>query len=100
MLETDCGPYGLVKNRCHSGTLALLEGALKRMSVPGSKKDKSATEKSPGECPAVAGGGQAAEDDNATVWANHKLRQELGGPEGPEPTRYGDWERKGRCIDF
>jgi hypothetical protein len=26
--------------------------------------------------------------------------QEIGGPRGPEPTRYGDWERKGRCIDF
>jgi len=25
---------------------------------------------------------------------------EHGGPKGPEPTRYGDWERKGRCIDF
>ncbi len=25
---------------------------------------------------------------------------ETGGPRGPEPTRYGDWERKGRCIDF
>ncbi|MBI1205912.1 MAG: DUF1674 domain-containing protein [Azospirillum sp.] len=25
---------------------------------------------------------------------------ELGGPTGPEPTRYGDWERKGRCSDF
>jgi hypothetical protein len=25
---------------------------------------------------------------------------ELGGPTGPEPTRYGDWERRGRCIDF
>ena len=25
---------------------------------------------------------------------------EKGGPRGPEPTRYGDWERKGRCIDF
>lgn len=25
---------------------------------------------------------------------------ELGGPKGPEPTRYGDWERKGRCVDF
>jgi hypothetical protein len=25
---------------------------------------------------------------------------ETGGPAGPEPTRYGDWERKGRCIDF
>ncbi|OPJ73404.1 succinate dehydrogenase assembly factor 4, mitochondrial [Patagioenas fasciata] len=26
--------------------------------------------------------------------------KERGGPKGPEPTRYGDWERKGRCIDF
>lgn len=25
---------------------------------------------------------------------------EAGGPRGPEPTRFGDWERKGRCIDF
>jgi hypothetical protein len=26
--------------------------------------------------------------------------REVGGPEGPEPTRYGDWELRGRCIDF
>lgn len=26
--------------------------------------------------------------------------REIGGPEGPEPTRYGDWERKGICVDF
>ena len=25
---------------------------------------------------------------------------ETGGPEGPEPTRYGDWEVRGRCSDF
>lgn len=25
---------------------------------------------------------------------------ESGGPKGPEPTRYGDWEKNGRCIDF
>ena len=25
---------------------------------------------------------------------------EKGGPPGPEPTRYGDWERKGRAVDF
>jgi shikimate dehydrogenase len=25
---------------------------------------------------------------------------EIGGPAGLEPTRYGDWEKKGRCIDF
>lgn len=26
--------------------------------------------------------------------------REIGGPKGPEPTRYGDWERNGRCSDF
>ena len=26
--------------------------------------------------------------------------REIGGPKGPEPTRYGDWENKGRCSDF
>ena len=35
--------------------------------------------------PAAAGPGAAAE---------------LGGPPGPEPTRFGDWEKNGRCIDF
>ena len=25
---------------------------------------------------------------------------EIGGPKGLEPTRYGDWERNGRCSDF
>ncbi|HBD51868.1 MAG TPA: hypothetical protein DIC41_04460 [Alphaproteobacteria bacterium] len=24
----------------------------------------------------------------------------MNGPKGPEPTRYGDWEQKGRCSDF
>lgn len=28
------------------------------------------------------------------------LTGEVGGPRGPEPTRYGDWERKGRVSDF
>jgi len=26
--------------------------------------------------------------------------REIGGRKGPEPTRYGDWEKGGRCIDF
>ena len=26
--------------------------------------------------------------------------QEIGGRKGPEPTRYGDWEKDGRCVDF
>jgi hypothetical protein len=26
--------------------------------------------------------------------------EEIGGPKGPEPTRYGDWEVNGRVSDF
>ncbi len=26
--------------------------------------------------------------------------KDIGGPTGLEPTRYGDWEKSGRCIDF
>ena len=26
--------------------------------------------------------------------------REIGGRNGPEPTRFGDWEKSGRCIDF
>ena len=32
--------------------------------------------------------------------ANVELPPELGGPKGPEPTRYGDWEKKGIISDF
>jgi hypothetical protein len=28
------------------------------------------------------------------------MPKEIGGPKGPEPTRYGDWEVNGRCTDF
>lgn len=28
------------------------------------------------------------------------LPPEQGGPRGPEPTRYGDWEKKGLAVDF
>jgi hypothetical protein len=30
----------------------------------------------------------------------NRLPREIGGPKGPEPTRYGDWEINGRCTDF
>ena len=36
------------------------------------------------------------------VLKNEKAEQpkEFNGPAGLEPTRYGDWESKGRCVDF
>lgn len=38
-------------------------------------------------------------DEGSNVHVNKKTG-EIGGPKGPEPTRYGDWERGGRCSDF
>lgn len=32
--------------------------------------------------------------------AEPDLPPELGGRDGPEPVRYGDWEKKGIAIDF
>jgi hypothetical protein len=48
--------------------------------------------------------------DNQAAEVNKPLTQppvtliplvpEIGGRDGPDPTRYGDWEKNGRCIDF
>ena len=40
-----------------------------------------------------AGGQDGAEADKTPP-------VEIGGRDGPDPTRYGDWEKGGRCIDF
>lgn len=39
-------------------------------------------------------------DAEAAAKAPEQKPGEIGGPKGPEPTRYGDWEFKGRCSDF
>jgi hypothetical protein len=39
-------------------------------------------------------------DKPAHKLAVEKMPKEIGGPTGPEPTRYGDWERKGIVSDF
>ena len=51
--------------------------------------DTKVTEQTPPD-PAVETG---SDSDEATP-------REQGGPRGLEPTRYGDWEKNGRCIDF
>lgn len=42
----------------------------------------------------------AAPDAEAGAKGPEQMPGEIGGPKGPEPTRYGDWEFKGRCSDF
>lgn len=47
-------------------------------------------------------------DEQSSAGANEKVDwqkpqtwpKEVGGSQGPEPTRYGDWENNGRCTDF
>jgi len=54
------------------------------------------------ELPAAAAQGSPAPEPTAAAAAATPppRPREIGGPPGPEPTRYGDWERNGRCIDF
>ena len=47
------------------------------------------------DAPADAGSKPAPADSTGL-----QAPKEWGGREGPEPTRYGDWEKNGRCIDF
>lgn len=42
----------------------------------------------------------AAAETSRGPAAEKSKRREIGGPQGPEPTRFGDWERAGRCVDF
>ncbi len=42
----------------------------------------------------------AGEKFRAEAEARGEKPAETGGPKGLEPTRYGDWERAGRCVDF
>ncbi|GAW41681.1 hypothetical protein SH203_02090 [Brevundimonas sp. SH203] len=43
---------------------------------------------------------QEAADRRAKQLEEAKADPEHGGPRGPEPTRFGDWEKKGIAVDF
>jgi hypothetical protein len=47
-----------------------------------------------------SGGAGAAPPPEPPVPSTHAALAEVGGRDGPDPTRYGDWELRGRCIDF
>ena len=51
-----------------------------------------------------SGSGDAEVKGGVTALTTDAFEQEIpaeiNGPKGPEPTRYGDWEQKGRCTDF
>lgn len=43
---------------------------------------------------------QEAKGETGQPTSEKPLPTEIGGRKGPEPVRYGDWEKNGRCIDF
>ena len=43
---------------------------------------------------------EAAERRDMACYGAHSHETELGGRDGPEPTRFGDWEKKGIAVDF
>jgi hypothetical protein len=48
------------------------------------------------------GSGTTETSNNTPKTARKSIspEKEIGGRDGPDPTRYGDWEKAGRCIDF
>jgi hypothetical protein len=72
------------------------QAAMQNASEAGAENSISApsTQKVP-PVPSAPSAGRAASAAPET-----RPSLEIGGPTGPEPTRYGDWEKKGRCIDF
>lgn len=44
--------------------------------------------------------GTEADDKATQATTGDERPKEIGGRKGPDPTRYGDWEKNGRCIDF
>ncbi|MGC1522589.1 MAG: DUF1674 domain-containing protein, partial [Steroidobacteraceae bacterium] len=53
-----------------------------------------------GDRAAAAPDAEAKPQEAGPQESSGQVPREVGGREGPEPTRFGDWELRGRCIDF
>ena len=54
----------------------------------------------PKDLPPAAIRALAEAEERRKKAAKAELPKELGGRDGPEPVRYGDWEKKGIAVDF
>lgn len=75
---------------------------LRKAQTPVGQLDDSWETKSSKVAPTKAATDDPAETDPYAPFPDNRnpVTGEIGGPRGPEPTRYGDWERKGRISDF
>jgi hypothetical protein len=58
------------------------------------------TERDTSHLPPAAQRALAEAEERRQKAKDMKMPPELGGRDGPEPVRYGDWEKKGIAVDF
>lgn len=100
----------VTKDQDQSGVFAARKGVgeqLREATNQVSDQTNNAASDGATQKPAAdSGHGQADDSGKVSTELNKKLgesesrEQEIGGRDGLDPTRYGDWEKKGRCIDF
>jgi len=93
----------VVQKQLHSGTLRAMS-KLAHIKTVDAKRLEGSTDRSAVDLPGAPASAPAESDRDSRVTEQSGSHgtdsREIGGPSGPEPTRFGDWERKGRCIDF
>lgn len=62
--------------------------------------DPSAADPSPADLPPAAQRALAEAEARRRAAQDKTLPKEYGGRDGPEPVRFGDWEKKGIAVDF
>ncbi len=73
---------------------------MKGKKSPPPATDPETAPPSPGALPAAAARALAEAEDRRRAAAAKAVAPELGGRDGLDPVRYGDWEKKGIAVDF
>jgi len=71
-----------------------------RISGASDKKEAAMTEDQKKDLPPAAIRALAEAEERRKKAQEREMPKELGGRDGPEPVRYGDWEKKGIAVDF
>ncbi|KAI5657693.1 hypothetical protein M9H77_26486 [Catharanthus roseus] len=92
--------YGKTEYSLNSATRLICSSTLRSEAQEKQQQDVKGEESPKQEVKMEIASEVEADDENEDGDHVNKETGEIGGPRGPEPTRYGDWERKGRCSDF
>ena len=88
--------YSLMTSRCR---VRDCRDSLRLRGASGIIEAMTGTPKTPRDS-AHEGASPDTADEQAEPTSTDAAPKEIGGRPGPDPTRYGDWEKNGRCIDF